>query len=71
MPNKPAADKRMFSVRITRELYRRLVKQARRKEVPLSALVRDALQNAAAGVELTPQDLAQIACETRAAQTKR
>jgi len=66
MANQPAPDKQMLSVRIARALYLRLVKQAKRRRMSLADLTRCSLQEAAADVELTPEDHARIAGETRA-----
>jgi len=61
----------MLSVRITRALYLRLLKQATCRRMSLADLTRSSLQEIAAGVELTPEDHAKIARETRAVSSRR
>lgn len=64
MPNQPAPDKDVLSVRIPRTLKRRLEKQAERKEMTLSQFVEWLLNEAVKNTELTPDDYNQIAEET-------
>jgi predicted transcriptional regulator len=77
MANQPDINNRMLSVRISRELYRKLQIQAKQMHRKFNVFVRIAIAAAVDGVTLTDEDYDQIKTErdqdleSRAAKRRR
>lgn len=63
MPNQPDPDNRVLSVRVSRELYRKLQKEAQRCRTPFNEFVRSALLAKTDHVALNRADYEKILAE--------
>ena len=71
MANQPDTNNRVLSLRIPRELYCQLKKEAVNHKMEMAAFIRHILHEEVLGVELTAEELQQIAKEVERAEQKR
>ena len=71
MANKPDTNNRVLSLRIPRELYYQLKKEAIIRKMEMAAFVRHILHEEVLDVELTAEELQQITKEVERAEQKR
>ena len=71
MANQPDTNNRVLSLRIARELYYQLKKEAKSRKMNMAAFIRFILHEEVLGVELSSAELKQIAKEVEHAEQKR
>ena len=71
MANQPDTNNRVLSLRIPRELYCQLKKEAVSRKMEMAAFIRHVLHEEVLDVELTAEELQQIAKEVERAEQKR
>ena len=71
MPNQPDTNNRNLCVRVTRELYYKVRKAAKKEDKDMAVFVRDTLGEAVFKVNLSAEEIQQIAKEVKNAEEKR
>ena len=71
MANQPDTNNRVLSLRIPRELYSQLRKEAANRKMGMAAFIRHILHEEVLDVELTAEELQQIAREVERAEQRR
>lgn len=71
MPNVPDTNNRVLSLRVPRELYYRVRKEAKQRGMEMTAFVRYVLNEEVLDVELTADEIKQIANEVKREEEKR
>lgn len=71
MANQPDSNKRVLSIRIQRDLYKRAQKKAKSLDMDLSEFVTYLLYKGASDVELTSEEVMQIAKEIEYARNRK
>ena len=71
MPNQPDICNRNLCLRVSRELYYKIKREARERKMDMTEFVRHILNEEVFEVELSPEEIRQIASEVRDAKVKR
>ena len=71
MPNQPDTNNRNLCIRVTRELYYKVRREARRRGMDMAEFVRHVLNEEVLTVQLSADEIRQIAQEVHEAEIKR
>lgn len=71
MPDQPDSNNKIISLRLPRELHRKVQKAAAQAKMDVSAYIRMVLAESTLDVQLTPEEIMQIAKEVQNAEQKK